>query len=54
MNFPCHLFDLFQAKAGMLTQLLAACRQHAGDVSVQEAALSLSPMLQHIRLCTRS
>ena len=24
----------------MLTQLLAACRQHAGDVSVQEAALS--------------
>ena len=40
MNFPCHLFHLFQVKAGMLTQLLAACRQHAGDVSVQEAALS--------------
>lgn len=29
-----------QVKAGMLMQLLAACRQHAGDVSVQEAALS--------------
>jgi hypothetical protein len=29
-----------QVKAGMLSQLLAACRQHAGDVFVQEAALS--------------
>jgi hypothetical protein len=40
MSSFVHFNCLVQVKFGMLVQLLAACRQHAGDVYVQEAALS--------------